>query len=95
MRKILLFAFLFCLSNSVTLIANSNQLPTGFVYLKDIDPTIVQDMRYATYYNFIGRPIKGYETGECILTKPTALALAKVQKELHQATLSLKVLSIN
>jgi D-alanyl-D-alanine dipeptidase len=35
-------------------------LPEGFVYLRDIDPTIVQDIRYAGSHNFVGRPIRGY-----------------------------------
>ncbi|MGB6976311.1 MAG: M15 family metallopeptidase, partial [Gammaproteobacteria bacterium] len=88
---LILMIFIFCLCYPSLLIANSNHLPPGFVYLKDIDATIVQDIRYSTYHNFIGRPIKGYETGECILTKPAALALANTQKELQHAALSLKV----
>ncbi len=71
--------------------ATPTQLPSGFVYLKDIDPSISQDIRYATAHNFIGHAINGYKAGECILTKPAALALAKVQQELRQANLSLKV----
>jgi zinc D-Ala-D-Ala dipeptidase len=66
-------------------------LPKDFVYLKNIDPSILQDMRYAGYHNFIGRPIKGYEGPECILTKQAALALHDVQTELKKQNLSLKV----
>ena len=40
-------------------------LPRGFVYLRDIDPTIVQDIRYAGSHNFVGRPIRGYLAAEC------------------------------
>lgn len=68
-----------------------NELPPGFVYLHDVAPSILQDMRYATYHNFIGRPIKGYEAGECILTVQAADALAKVQAQLEKSHLSLKV----
>jgi D-alanyl-D-alanine dipeptidase len=32
-------------------------LPKGFVYLRDIDPTIVQDIRYAGSHNFVGREV--------------------------------------
>jgi len=46
-------------------LANS-ALPRGFVYLRDIDPTIVQDIRYAGSHNFVGRPIRGYLAAECI-----------------------------
>ena len=66
-------------------------LPTGFVYLKDVDPSILQDIRYAGYHNFMGRPVKGYDAKECILTKPAAIALAKVQADLLKSNLSLKV----
>src|SRR5262245_48492668 len=79
-----LFIFL-CLINA------AYALPTEFVYLRDIDPTIIQDMRYAGYHNFIGRPIKGYKHGECILTKEAAVGLAKIQQSLRQSSLSLKV----
>lgn len=72
-------------------IAQSANLPNGFVYLKDIDPSILQDMRYAGYHNFMGRPVKGYAAKECILTKKAALALHDVQNELKKSDLSLKV----
>src|SRR3984957_20173321 len=66
-------------------------LPKGFVYLRDIDPTIVQDIRYAGSHNFVGRPIKGYLAAECILSTPAANALATVQKILAEKKLSLIV----
>lgn len=68
-----------------------NALPSGFVYLKDINPTIIQDMRYPTSNNFIGRPIAGYEKATCILTQQAASALSALQKELLAQHLSLKV----
>lgn len=66
-------------------------LPDKFVYLKDIDPSIIQEMKYITQDNFIGRPIAGYEVARCILTQPAALALAKAQQTLKSQGLSLKV----
>ncbi len=90
MRKFnykVLFTFIitfFCASNGMA-------LPANFVYLEDIDPSIIQDVKYCTSDNFIGRPIKGYEKPRCILTLPAALALAKVQQELQKQSLSLKV----
>ncbi len=66
-------------------------LPNGFVYLKNIDPSIEQDIRYAGYHNFLGRPVKGYDAPECILTINAALALRDVQRELKKSNLSLKV----
>ena len=66
-------------------------LPDGLVYLRDIDPTIVQDMRYAGSNNFVGRPLDGYEAAECILRRDVAMALAQVQKDLAGSGLGLKV----
>ncbi len=66
-------------------------LPAGFVYLHDIDPSILQDIRYAVFHNFIGRPIIGYKAKQCILTQEAAHALANVQKKLKTLSLSLKV----
>src|SRR5258708_7726396 len=66
-------------------------LPKGFVYLRDMDPTIVQDIRYAGSHNFVGRPIRGYLAAECILSVSAANALATVQKMLAEKKLSLIV----
>ena len=37
--------------------ARAQTLPGGFAYLGDIDPTILQDIRYAGANNFVGRPL--------------------------------------
>jgi zinc D-Ala-D-Ala dipeptidase len=60
-------------------------LPPGFVYLRDVDSSIAQDMRYATADNFTGRPLPGYSAGECILRREAADALKRVQAELAKA----------
>ena len=66
-------------------------LPAGFVYLRDIDATIAQDIRYASADNFTGRPLPGYNAGECVLRRDVALALRAVQRDLVKQNLSLKV----
>ena len=66
-------------------------LPPGFVYLRDVDPSIHQDIRYATSDNFTGRPLPGYGAAECILRREAAGALKRVQAELLRENLSLKV----
>ena len=66
-------------------------LPDSLVYLRDIDPTILQDIRYASSNNFVGRPLDGYEAPECILRRDVAMALAQVQKDLAASGLGLKV----
>lgn len=85
LKKILALFFIFGFVEQVFC------LPNNFVYLKDIDPSILQDIRYAGYHNFVGRPMKGYKVKECILTKQAALALHDVQTELKKSNLSLKV----
>ena len=74
-----------------SLVTQAFALPSGFVYLQDIDSTILSDMRYAGRHNFVGRQIHGYEKRRCILTIDAAKALSAVQKELQQSSLSLKV----
>lgn len=66
-------------------------LPEGFVYLREVDPAILQDIRYAGSHNFVGRPIRGYLAPECILSEPAAKALATVQRKLAEKELSLIV----
>jgi zinc D-Ala-D-Ala dipeptidase len=66
-------------------------LPRGLVYLRDIDPTIVQDIRYAGSHNFVGRPIRGYLAAECVLSVTAANALETVQRRLAEKKLSLIV----
>jgi D-alanyl-D-alanine dipeptidase len=67
-------------------------LPKGFVYLSDVDPSIKQEMFYASDFNFVGRPIKGYNKPVAILTQQAAHALKKVQDEVKLKGLSLKVI---
>lgn len=71
--------------------AHSIALPGGFVSLSDVDATIELDIRYRTSNNFVGRPIAGYRTPSCILTKEAAAALARAQKQANTRGYSLKV----
>ena len=66
-------------------------MPKDFVYLRDVAPTIAQEMRYATSDNFTARPLPGYRAGECVLRRDAALALAKVAQDLAAQQLGLKV----
>lgn len=71
--------------------ASAAELPRGFVYLADVDPTIKQEMRYFGTHNFIGTRVRGYAAGECILTTRAARALKVVQDGLRPRGYSLKV----
>jgi D-alanyl-D-alanine dipeptidase len=71
--------------------AAQGALPAGFVYLRDLDPTIAQDIRYAGSDNFVGRPLPGYDAAECVLRRDVATALKQVQADLAASGLGLKV----
>ncbi len=66
-------------------------LPDGFVRLSEVAPSIAQEIRYTTAFNFVGAPIDGYLAPECILTEPAARALARVARALRADGLGLKV----
>jgi D-alanyl-D-alanine dipeptidase len=72
--------------------ASAQVLPGGFVFLRDIDPTIIQDIRYAGSNNFVGQPLRGYEAAECVVKRRVARALKGIQQELAPQKLSLKML---
>ena len=88
-RKTLFLLFTLLASASTAL---AQALPGGFVYLRDIDPTIIQDIRYAGSNNFIGRPLKGYGAAECVVKREVGQRLKAIQAELATRKLSLKML---
>ena len=67
-------------------------LPGGFVFLRDIDPSILQDIRYAGSNNFVGRRLSGYDAAECVVKREVALLLKSVQQDLAPQGLSLKMM---
>ena len=71
--------------------ASAGQLPPEFVNLRDVAPDILQDIRYAGPDNFTGQKVPGYDANECVLKRPVAEALEKVQAELRWQSLGLKV----
>ena len=65
--------------------------PHEFVALRDVDPTIVQEIRYFTPHNFTGAPVDGYRQPMCILTRDAAKALHQAQLSFLRQGLTLKV----
>jgi D-alanyl-D-alanine dipeptidase len=61
------------------------------VHLRDVAPDILQEIRYAGPDNFTGQKVPGYDANECVLKRPAAEALNKVQAELRRQSLGLKV----
>lgn len=66
-------------------------LPAGFVNVQEVIPSILVDLKYVGRNNFVGRPIPGYNINRVILSKEATTALANVQTELQQFSLSLLV----
>jgi D-alanyl-D-alanine dipeptidase len=83
--KIIFVSFIF----SFGLLAQ--EIPEGFVYLKEIIPTLVVDLRYASPENFTGKVVRGYTSQQVVGTKALAIALNKVQNQLKSSGLGLKV----
>ncbi len=71
---------------------SARPLPGGFVYLRDIEPGIIQDIRYAGANNFVGRPLAGYQAAECVVKREVGLKLKAIQQELARQKLSLKMM---
>lgn len=65
--------------------------PPQFVALRDVDPTILQEMRYRTRHNFTGERIDGYRQPLCVVTRDTAAALRRAQRTFLRQGYSLKV----
>jgi D-alanyl-D-alanine dipeptidase len=65
--------------------------PSGFVLLSEFVPSIIQEIRYYTTYNFIGDRIDGYEEPCALLTKEAARALKAASSELIVQGYRLKV----
>jgi len=73
--------------------AEASAHPSGkaadLVDIKEVNPRIVVDMKYATEDNFIKKKL--YDSNTCFLRKSTAVKLDAVQKELEGMNLGLKV----
>ena len=82
---VLLFFVLNCASRQ------DANLEPQFSYLKKEIPTIELEIRYFGTNNFTGRSVNGYESPIGILSTKATKALAKVQKELKEQGLGLKV----
>ncbi|MFJ9618595.1 M15 family metallopeptidase [Streptomyces noursei] len=71
--------------------ADDPKAPKEFVALRDVDPTIIQEIRYATPHDFMGVPVTGYREPLCILTRDAARALHRAQVAFLRRGYSLKV----
>ncbi|OEU88918.1 D-alanyl-D-alanine dipeptidase [Streptomyces abyssalis] len=65
--------------------------PGEFVALRDVAPTVLEEIRYRTRHNFVGDRVHGYRQSMCIVTRDTAEALRTAQRSLLRKGYSLKV----
>lgn len=65
--------------------------PSGFVRLSDYVPDAIQEMRYATAYNFVGDRIDGYDLPLALLTREAAEAVRGAADEFRRQGYVLKV----
>lgn len=65
--------------------------PEEFVALRDVAPSVLQEIRYRTRHNFVGDRVRGYRQGMCIVTRDTAEALRTAQRAFLEKGYSLKV----
>jgi D-alanyl-D-alanine dipeptidase len=72
-------------------VAEEYLLPEGFVYVTDIIPTALLEIRYFSEDNFAGTKIDGYEAPKAILTIEAALALKKAADILYEQGYYIKI----
>ena len=65
--------------------------PRQFVALREVAPSILQEIRYPTRHNFVGDPVTGYRQPMCLVTEDTARALRAAQRVFLHQGYSLKV----
>ena len=64
---------------------------SGFVLLADYVPSVIQEIRYYSTFNFIGERIDGYEEPCALLTKEAARALREVSNQMIVKGYRLKI----
>lgn len=64
---------------------------SDFILLADYIPSIIQELRYYSSYNFIGERIDGYEAPVALLTREAARALKLVSSEMIVKGYRLKI----
>jgi len=63
----------------------------NLVDIRSLVPDIAEDIKYAGSDNFVGRPVHGYLAPKCLLLRPAAEALARVERDLRAQHYRLKL----
>jgi D-alanyl-D-alanine dipeptidase len=61
------------------------------VDIRTLVPDIAEDIKYAGHDNFVGAPVDGYLAPKCLLKRPVAEALARVEHDLRAQHQRLKL----
>lgn len=64
---------------------------SGFVLVGEAAPDVIQEIRYATTFNFVGCRVDGYEQPCALLTREAAAALKNVSDDLIRQGYRLKI----
>jgi len=74
-----------------TAVAPDAVADTLLTEVRELDSTIVVDLRYSTSNNFTGGPLPGYLANRAYLRREAATALARVQRDLRNEGLGIKI----
>jgi D-alanyl-D-alanine dipeptidase/L,D-peptidoglycan transpeptidase YkuD (ErfK/YbiS/YcfS/YnhG family) len=84
-------ALLFACVSSCAAQAFESYPPRGFVYVLDMVPDAVLDMRYYGTDNFVGTRVEGYNAPQAILSVEAAVALRAASADLRRKGYTLKI----
>ncbi|MCL2003090.1 MAG: M15 family metallopeptidase [Oscillospiraceae bacterium] len=70
---------------------DADALPDGFVYLTDVVPDAILEIRYYSTYNFVGARVDGYLAPTAVISQPAAEALKQVSEALWARGYAIKV----
>jgi zinc D-Ala-D-Ala dipeptidase len=85
---ILLLSTLFAITGVVH---SESSRPKDMVDIDKAIPSVLLDIRYYGPHNFVGEKIVGYQAPKCLITRAAAESLAKVQAELKEMSLTVKI----
>jgi len=83
-----------CASADSSIVATSpakTAAEAGLVDVRTLAPNVGEDIKYAGSDNFVGRPVEGYLASKCLLLKPAAEALARVERDVEKQHMRLQV----
>jgi D-alanyl-D-alanine dipeptidase len=95
-RLLSIFLIILFFAPGINILANlaseqENGILEGFVYVDDLIPDVILEIRYYSDDNFVGSRVDGYLAPKVILTMEAAEALAEVADEMRVLGLVLKL----